>query len=188
MSEEDKVKKDEGSVDVDMIVVYSENYTSVQHVRIPRELDALGPRNPLVQQALLGTVAQQVGADIGFSFRAEDVQAVRWTPECPAGMSVSEHVSKNHGKMHLLLMNAKSGAVGRMKMMADAVMGLTSELKKKDEEIDRLKQKVAELEQFRDHFAAFLDAQHQQRQQPQQEDTPKAEEAVPKQEEAEEKK
>ena len=151
-------------MDVDMMVVYSENYTTVQHIRLPRELDALGPRNPLVQQALLATVTQQVGSDIGFSFRAEDVQAVRWTPECPPGMPLSEYVKRSNGKMHLLLMNAKNGAVGRMKMMADAVMGLTSELKKKDEEIERLKQKVAELEEFRNHFAAFLDAQQAQKQ------------------------
>ena len=146
-------------VEVDLMVVYSENYTTVQHVRLPRELDALGPGSARVQQALLGTVAAQVGADIGFAFRAEDVQAVRWTPACPPGVAVSTHVRENHGKLHLLLMNAPSGAVARMHMMADAVAGLSRQLQEKDAEIERLKTRVAELEALRDHFAAALPPQ-----------------------------
>lgn len=161
---DDKKKevKGEDFVEVDLMVVYSENYTTMQHVRLPRSLDALGPRSPVVQQALLGTVAAQVGADIGFAFRAEDVQAVRWTPECAPGVSVSEHVQQHGGKLHLLLMNAKSGAVARMQLMADAVAGLSRQLQEKDAEIERLKTRVAELEALRDHFAASLPAQPQQ--------------------------
>lgn len=146
-------------VEVDLMVVYSENHTTVQHVRLPRELDALGPRDARVQQALLATVAPQVGADIGFAFRAEDVQAVRWTPECAPGVAVSEHVRAQHGKLHLLLMNAPRGAVARLHHMADAVAGLSRQLQEKDAEIERLKARVAELEALRDHLAASLPKQ-----------------------------
>ena len=156
-------------VDVDLMVVYSENYATTQRVRLPRELDALGPQNPLVQQALLATVAPQVGHDIGLALRPDDVQAVRWTPACAAGTSVSAYAAGGRGKMHLLVVNSKSGAVARLKMMADAVTGMSAELRKKDDEIERLKQKVAELEHLRDHFAALLSSPQQQQQQKQEE-------------------
>ena len=146
MSTAQEEKKAEDFVEVDLMVVYSENHTTVQHVRLPRALDALGPQSPQVQQALLATVAAPVGADIGLALRPEDVQAVRWTPACAPGVSVSEHVRAHGGKMHLLLMNARNGAVARLHLMADAVAGLSRQLQEKDAEIERLQARIAELE------------------------------------------
>ena len=157
----------EDCVDIEILVVMSENYTTTQRVRLPKSLDSLGVESKMLQEALLATVAPQVAEDVGFAFDARDLQAVRFTPAHAPGMPLSQF-AKQQGKMHLLFMNPEHGSVSRLRMMADAVTGMTEELHKKDAEIEKLKQRIAELEIWKENFLGAIAMQQQLQQQQQQ--------------------
>ena len=129
---------------VDLMVVYSENHATKQMIKLPPELDALGPKNELVRTAVVAAVCPMVSKALGFAFAPEDISGVRWTPEPPPGVSLSKYANEMGGKLHLLFINPERGAIGRVRNLAGAVMAQGEQLKEKDEEIARLKQELFE--------------------------------------------
>lgn len=129
---------------VDLMVVYSENHATKQMIKLPPELDALGPKNELVKTAVVAAVCPMVSKALGFAFAPEDISGVRWTPEPPPGVSLSKYANEMGGKLHLLFINPERGAIGRVRNLAGAVMAQGEQLKEKDEEIARLKQELFE--------------------------------------------
>lgn len=126
------------------MVVYSENHATKQMIKLPTELDSLGPTNDMVKTAVVAAVCPMVSKTLGFAFSSEDISGVRWTPEPRPGVSLSQYVSEQGGKLHLLFINPDHGAIGRVKNLAGAVMAQSEQLKEKDEEIARLKQELFE--------------------------------------------
>lgn len=129
---------------IELMVVYSENHATKQMIKLPPELDSLGPSNDLVKTAVVAAVCPMVSKNLGFAFSSGDISGVRWTPEPRPGTSLSKYVSEQGGKLHLLFINPENGAIGRVKNLAGAVMAQSEQLKEKDEEIARLKQELFE--------------------------------------------
>jgi len=131
-------------VETELTVVWSENHASRHKLRLPRELDALGPRCEAVKRAVVHTVVPAVSGDLGIAFGEQDLSGVRWTPEPAAGTTLASFAAAG-GKLHLLFLNPERGAVSRLRSLADAVALQGEQLREKDEEIARLRERVADL-------------------------------------------